>query len=63
MLQAHPLCTRVVVLETREFSPEQFLFKLRADLLNDYKLQVRIYYNRGHTDYAYPLFTSAPVLR
>jgi len=63
VLQAHPLCARVVVIETKEFSSEQFLFKLRADLLKDYKLQVRVYYNRGHIDYAYQLFTSVPVLR
>ncbi len=63
ILQAHPLCKRVTVIETREFSSDQFLCKLRADLPKDYRLQVRIYYNRGHIDYAYQLFTSVPVLR
>lgn len=63
ILQAHPLCKRVAVIETREFSSGQFLCKLRADLAKDYRLQVRIYYNRGHIDYAYQLFTSVPVLR
>jgi hypothetical protein len=53
ILQAHPLCKRVTVIETREFSSDQFLCKLRADLPKDYRLQVRIYYNRGHIDYAY----------
>ena len=63
ILQADPLCKRVRVIETREFSSEQFLFKLRADLPKEYKLQVRIYHNQGHIDYAYQLFTAVPVLR
>ncbi len=63
ILQADPLCRRVRVIETKEFSPEQFLFKLRADLPKAYRLQVRIYYNQGHIDYAYQLFTTVPVLR
>jgi hypothetical protein len=63
ILQADPLCRRVRVIETKEFSPEQFLFKLRADLPKAYKLQVRIYCNQGHIDYAYQLFTTVPVLR
>ncbi len=33
------------------------------EFLQDYNLQARIYYNRGHIDYAYQLFTNAPVLR
>ena len=63
ILQADPLCRRVKVIETKEFSPEQFLFKLRADLPKEYKLQVRIYHNQGHIDYAYQLYTTVPVLR
>ena len=63
ILQADPLCRRVRVIETKEFSPEQFLFKLRADLPKAYRLQVRIYYNQGNIDYAYQLFTTVPVLR
>jgi len=63
ILQADPLCRRVTVIETKEFSSEQFLFKLRADLPKAYKLQVRIYHNQGHIDYAYQLFSTVPVLR
>jgi hypothetical protein len=51
------------VIETREFSSEQFLFKLRADLPKEYKLQVRIYHDQDHIDYAYQLFTTVPLLR
>ena len=64
ILQAHPLCKKVRVIETKEFSPEQFFFKIRAILLKkDVQFQVRIYYNRGHVDYAYQCFTNAHLLR
>lgn len=63
LLQAHPLCSKVSVVETREFFPEQFFFKIRAELPEKHNLQVRIYYNRGHIDYAYQLFTDVPLLR
>ena len=64
ILQAHPVCKRVSVVETKEFSPDQFFFKIRAVLFKkDAQLQVRIYYNRGHLDYAYQCFTDVPLLR
>ena len=63
VLQAHPLCKDVSVVETKEFSPDQFFFKIRTRLTEEHKLQVRIYYNRGHIDYAYQLFTAVPLLR
>ena len=63
ILQAHPLCRKVTGVETKEFSPEQFFFRVRAELAGESKLQVRIYYNRGHIDYAYQLFTDVPLLR
>jgi len=64
ILQAHPVCKRVRVVETKEFSPDRFFFKVRATLIKkDAQLQVRIYYNRGHVDYAYQLFTDVPLLR
>ncbi len=34
ILQTHPLCKRVSVVETRQFSADQFSFKIRAVLLN-----------------------------
>ena len=62
-LQAHPLCKKVATVETKEFSPEQFFFKVRAELIDEGQLQVRVYYNQGHVDYAYQLFTDVPLLR
>lgn len=63
ILQAHPLCKRLTDVETKEFAPDQFLFKVRVELASNCTLQVRIYYNRGHIDYAYQLFAKAPLLR
>jgi len=57
------LCEKVTEVETKEFSLEQFFFKVRAELIGESKLQVRIYYNQGHIDYAYQLFTEVPLLR
>jgi len=63
VLQADPICREVNVMETKAFSPNQFFFKIRALLEDEHWLQVRIYYNRGHVDYAYQLFFDAPLLR
>ncbi len=63
VLQSHPLCHRVTVVETKSFSADQFFFKVRAGIAERYHLQVRVYYNRGHIDYAYQLFTEVPLLR
>ena len=64
IMQAHPICESVRVVETKEFSPEQFFLKVRAVLFEENaQLQVRVYYNRGHVDYAYQLFTDVPILR
>ena len=62
-LQTHPLCDQVRVVETREFSPHQFYFKIRAGLCQNLNFQVRVYHNQGHIDYAYQLFTEVPLLR
>jgi hypothetical protein len=63
ILQAYPLCQDTEIAETKTFSPDQFFFKIRAELTGEYKFQVRIYYNQGHVDYAYQLFTDVPLLR
>ena len=63
ILQAHPLCQGTAEVETKEFSPQQFLFKIRVVLNSNHYFQVRIYYNHGHVDYAYQLFTDRPILR
>ena len=62
-LQSHPICERASVLETKVFSHDQFFLKVRAELTGENKLQVRIYYNHGHIDYAYQLFADVPILR
>ena len=63
ILQVHSVCENVSVLETASFSADQFFIKIRADLTGQYKLQVRVYYNQGHVDYAYQLFAHVPILR
>ena len=63
ILQAHSLCKQVTNVETKEFSADQFLFKIRVELEGNDHLQVRIYYNRGHIDYAYQLFADTSLLR
>lgn len=63
VLQSHPLCSQVTLLETKEYSADQFFVKLRAIVSEGYRLQVRIYHNRGHIDYAYQLIGDRPLLR
>lgn len=64
ILQSSPLCEQTSIVETREFSPDQFYFKVRAELPRGCKFQVRIYSNAGHVDYAYQLFKDDnPILR
>lgn len=63
VIQAHPLCQKVTVVETEEFSADQFFFKIRAALGDSHTLQVRIYYNLGYIDYSYQLLTDVPLLR
>ncbi len=63
VLQAHPLCGNIASRETQEFSTDQFFLKIRVDLPEGNKFQVRVYYNRGHIDYAYQLFREIPLLR
>jgi hypothetical protein len=43
----------VRIVETQQFSDVQFAFKVRAELFTGDTLQVRLYCNRSHTDYAY----------
>lgn len=63
ILQVHPLCKKLAGIETREFSSDQFTLKVRAELTDGSRFQVRVYYNRSHIDYAYQLFTDVPLLR
>ena len=50
-------------METEAFAEDQFHFKVRAQLTEAFFLQIRFYYNSGHLDYAYQLFTDGPILR
>lgn len=63
ILQTSAILQQVEIVETKVFSPEQFFFKIRAELSTVYTFQVRMYYNYGHTDYAYQLFSDVPLLR
>ncbi|MEW6665454.1 MAG: DUF6516 family protein [Thermodesulfobacteriota bacterium] len=54
-LQAWPMCRGVQVVETALFSPRQFAFKVRAELVTGGTLDTRLYCNGEHTDYAYHL--------
>jgi len=63
IIESDPMCKEINVVEQRFFSHMQFSFKIRAKFVRDYNFQARIYYNRGHVDYAYQLFTNIPLLR
>jgi len=63
-LQASALCRTISVLETDQFSESQFAFKVRAELVTDDLLQVRLYRNGEHTDYSYQIVRGErPILR
>ena len=51
-LQSWPLYRTVRVMETVQYSKRQFALKVRAELASG-ALQVRLYCNGEHTDYAY----------
>jgi hypothetical protein len=65
VLQSNPLCRKIINVETKEFSPRQFFFKIRAAIiaLEKITLQIRIYYNHGHIDYSYQIFSDMPLYR
>ena len=64
LLQASALCSTVRVVETLQFSDRQFALKVRAELVHGGTLQVRLYHNERHTDYAYQVFRNdLPLLR
>jgi hypothetical protein len=62
-IQSHPLCVRVAEIETREFATDQFIVRIRVELMHKASFQARVYFNQGHIDYAYQLFTDLPLLR
>jgi hypothetical protein len=63
-LQLLPLCQQVRVVSTNAFSAQQFAVKVRAILAEGNLLQVYVYHNNEHTDYAYQLaYDDKPILR
>jgi len=63
-LQRSQLCTAVRVVSTTVFSDKQFALKVRATLADESVLQVRLYVNEEHIDYAYQLINdNQPMIR
>ena len=54
-LQLSPICRQVTILEVTQFSERQFTFKVRAGLQDGDVLQIRLYSNHDHMDYAYQI--------
>jgi hypothetical protein len=64
MLQSSPLCKDVQIIETQIFSDNQFFLKVRAELRSASILQIRLYINRPHIDYAYQIvLDQTPIMR
>ena len=63
LLDNSGLCDHIRILETSNFSHDQFTFKIRTKILSSYSLQIRIYYNKGHCDYSYQVFEKEPLCR
>lgn len=53
ILQKNSLCHSYYIQETAVFSSQQFAFKIIAELATGGTLQIHIYRNHMHTDYAY----------
>ena len=62
-LQRSSLCQSYHIQETAVFSPQQFAFKIIAALATGATLQIRIYRNRAHTDYAYHFMDMNTLMR
>jgi len=62
-LQTWPHCHSVRILETQQFSERQFALKVRATLTPGGTLQVRLYRNGAHTDYAYHVIDAEHSMR
>lgn len=55
-LQATRLFHALIVVDEKSFSDEQFVVRVRMSIINGWNLQVHLYHNRGHYDYAYHVF-------
>jgi hypothetical protein len=62
-LQTWPHCHTVRILETQQFSERQFALKVRATLISGGTVQVRLYRNGAHTDYAYHVICGEQSMR
>lgn len=62
-LQRSSLCGQVQVVSSHAFSERQFAIKVRAVLNGNSVLQVRLYRNGDHTDYAYQLIRDDEPIR
>ncbi|MFQ5706205.1 MAG: DUF6516 family protein [bacterium] len=63
MLNQPDVCRNSKIIETTYFSQEQFSLKIRTNLVPSSALQTRIYFNHGHFDYSYQLFSDSPLCR
>jgi hypothetical protein len=61
-LSHHPICVRVQIAESREFSRTQFVIRLKASLANGRDLHIRYYVNGDHVDYSYQLLARERIL-
>lgn len=62
-LQTWPTCDTVQVLETHQFSNRQFALKVRVEMSSGGFLQIRLYRNGDHIDYAYQFVLDEPRVR
>ncbi|HEX9975147.1 MAG TPA: DUF6516 family protein [bacterium] len=63
LLNRSGFCDEPRIVETSFFSTEQFAFKIRTTIFSSLIFQIRIYYNQGHFDYSYQVFSEEPICR
>lgn len=63
LLHQSEFCDEPKVIETSFFSTEQFAFKIRTTIFSSLIFQIRMYYNQGHFDYSYQVFSEEPICR
>lgn len=63
LLNCSGFCDEPRIVETSFFSTEQFAFKIRTTIFSSFTFQIRIYFNQGHLDYSYQVFSDEPICR
>lgn len=63
LLNRSGFCDDPRIVETSFFSTEQFAFKIKTTIFSSLIFQIRIYYNQGHFDYSYQVFSEEPICR